>query len=98
MSKEQILDKLTEEKPYLTSKYHLSELGLFGSSARGEDTLLSDIDVLFTVEENKSFSLFDMVDLKDYLEKKLGKTVDIVDKKMLKSVFRDQILKETIMV
>ena len=79
-------------------KYHLSELGLFGSAARGDDTLLSDIDVLFNVEENKSFSLFDMVDLKDYLEKKLGKTVDIVDKKMLKPALRARILQEVVMI
>ena len=98
MSKEQILEKLTEEKPYLALKYHLSELGLFGSAARGDDTLLSDIDVLFNVEENKSFSLFDMVDLKDYLEKKLGKTVDIVDKKMLKPALRARILQEVVMI
>ena len=99
MSKDQIIEKLKQEKPYLTEMYHISELGFFGSSARGDDTLLSDVDVLFDVDQSKSaLSLFDMVDMKDYLEKILGKTVDIVDKKMLKLALRDQILKEAVMI
>jgi len=99
MSKDAIIEILSKEKPYLVDKYSLTELGLFGSSVRGGENLLSDVDVLFDFDrENSKLSLFDIVDIKNHLEKVLGRTVDIIDKKMLKTSFRKQILEEVVMV
>ncbi len=46
MNKEIILKKLTAVKPHLQEKYNLTELALFGSYARDEQTALSDIDIM----------------------------------------------------
>jgi predicted nucleotidyltransferase len=40
-----ILEKLRKHKPELQRKYPISRLGIFGSYARGEATMDSDIDI-----------------------------------------------------
>jgi hypothetical protein len=45
-TKEQILDLLSRKKPELQGRYPISELGLFGSYARGDYNEKSDIDIL----------------------------------------------------
>src|ERR1700678_2300888 len=40
-----ILEKLRQHKPELQQKYPISQMGVFGSYARGEDTENSDIDI-----------------------------------------------------
>ncbi len=46
MNKEIILEKLRAVKPRLQEKYNLTELALFGSYARDEQTAQSDIDIM----------------------------------------------------
>jgi predicted nucleotidyltransferase len=46
LNKEIILQKLRAIKPDLQEKYNLTELALFGSYARGEQTAQSDIDIM----------------------------------------------------
>jgi uncharacterized protein len=46
MNKEIILQKLRDVKPDLQEKYNLTELALFGSYARDEQTEKSDIDIM----------------------------------------------------
>jgi predicted nucleotidyltransferase len=46
MDARQVINKLEEKKSYLEKTYHIEEIGLFGSVARGEQTPTSDIDIL----------------------------------------------------
>jgi uncharacterized protein len=46
LTKEIILQKLRVIKPVLQEKYNLTELALFGSYARDEQTTQSDIDIM----------------------------------------------------
>ena len=46
LNKETILQKLRAIKPDLQEKYNLTELALFGSYARDEQTAKSDIDIM----------------------------------------------------
>jgi predicted nucleotidyltransferase/DNA-binding XRE family transcriptional regulator len=48
---------------------------IFGSFARGDDKPKSDIDM--AIETEKSFSYFDLAELKEKLESLLGRKVDI---------------------
>lgn len=97
---ENITQKITENKEYLKETYGVKEIGVFGSYARGEDSPLSDIDVLFSIDKKKDdkISIFDLVDMKSYLESILGKTVDIVEKKAIKPLLINQILSEVLMM
>lgn len=67
---------------------------LFGSTARGEAKKNSDIDLL--VEMKKSSTLLDFVQLKQNLEKRLGKKVDLstfasLNPKLKKYIEKDSI-------
>lgn len=74
-----IKDILARDKERLASKYHLSEIGVFGSYTRNEQHLRSDIDIL--VDFNQVISAFQFVDLKYELSDMLGIRVDLVLKK-----------------
>lgn len=57
-------------KPELVKKYKIKEIGVFGSWVRGEQKKNSDIDILVEFEENAGISLFDFIEIEDYLRKK----------------------------
>lgn len=97
MSKEAILNIIREQKPYLKQKYHVSEIGLFGSYARNEEKKTSDIDILVDFPSG-SLSLFGLVSLKNYLEDALGKKIDLVHKPMIRPNLRKNILNDFIAV
>lgn len=61
MDKNFIIQKLKEVKPYLHEKYGVTELALFGSYSRGEETENSDIDIMFDYEGKMGMSFFDVV-------------------------------------
>jgi uncharacterized protein len=46
ITKEEIVQKLKDIKPFLQQKYNLTEIALFGSYARDEQTEESDIDIM----------------------------------------------------
>ncbi len=59
--------------------YHPKKIGIFGSVARGEDVPGSDVDILY--QFHKTVGLFTLLGLKDDLERKLKKKVDLVSEK-----------------
>jgi len=91
--KDEILAKLaTLEKPL--RERGLKSLAVFGSVARGAARTDSDVDVLVDIEPNVRFSLIDLVALKDFLEDRLNRKVDVVTKSGLDSSIRDRVLSE----
>lgn len=93
---EAIKTKLLEIKPYLQRTYHITELGVFGSYVRGEQTSKSDIDVLVEFDPSFRFGLFTYGEMEDYISDTLGGKVDLVMKRALKPYIGKQILKEVI--
>lgn len=91
---EDIKNTLLTEKENLRNRYHVSEIGVFGSFVRGEQTEQSDVDVL--VDFDGEVSLFDLVYLEDYLQDKIGIKVDLVLKSALKPYIGKRILQEVI--
>lgn len=96
LSQEQILLFLRNEKPFLKSKFHINEIGLFGSYARNEATEKSDIDLLVVIDENIQNYHANKNELRAYLEKKLNHHVDLARPGSLKPHFKDRILKQAI--
>ncbi len=92
----QIQNILVSSKPELKKKYKVSELGIFGSYARGEQKKKSDIDVL--VKFNPKASLFDFVGLGSYLEEKLKMKVDIVSERGIRPELRSNIMKKVLKI
>jgi hypothetical protein len=90
---EEIKEILLLNKPYLEGRFDVTKIGLFGSYIRSEQTEDSDIDIL--VEFGKPIG-WEFIDVKEYLEKLLGKNVDLVTVKALKPRFKERILREII--
>lgn len=95
---EEIKGSLEKLKPILKRRYQVETIGVFGSFARGEDTLKSDVDILVEFSEPNTIDLFDFIRLEEFLSQKLRIKVDLVTKKALKPMIKDQILKETVYV
>ncbi len=74
-------------------RYGVAELSVFGSVARGDDTDSSDVDLLYVLAPDSTLG-FEIVDLRDDLEKIVGRHVDLVAKSRLKWVIRDRVLAE----
>jgi hypothetical protein len=62
----------------------------------GEARLDSDVDILVELPRGKS--LFDLIDLQDKLEAKLGKKVDVITYRSVHHLLRDIIFKEQIQI
>jgi predicted nucleotidyltransferase len=71
-------------------------LAVFGSLARGDATISSDMDVM--VEFDRPVGLFEFIRLKFYLEDLTGLPVDLVTPDALHPSLRDNILNEAIRV
>lgn len=69
---------------------------LFGSFARGEETLESDVDLLIEFQGKKS--LLDLVDLKTALIDTLHRNVDLVTYRSISPLLKEQIQKEAIQI
>ncbi len=87
-------ETLRRYKPFLREKFKVKEIGIFGSYVRGDTSEKSDVDIL--VEFYEGASLFDLVDLAEFLEELLGLKVDLVTKDALNPRIKDAILNEVI--
>ena len=67
-------------------------VGVFGSIARGEDTLASDVDLM--VKFSKRKSLLDIVRIERELSTAIGKKVDLLTEAAISPYLRDRILSE----
>jgi uncharacterized protein len=92
----EIKQQLEHFKPLLRQKYHVTQLGVFGSYVRGEETSASDIDVLVEFEPGFRFGLLTFCELENDLSDLLGMKVDLVMKKGLKPRIGERILQEII--
>lgn len=93
LTREQIKAKIRQSKPFLQSKFKAKKIGLFGSYINGGQNENSDVDVL--VEFSEPVGFFTFLGLEEYLEKLLGREVDLVTKKALKPGIGKFILQET---
>jgi len=69
-------------------KWKIKEFSFFGSVLREDFHSDSDIDVLVSFEETVSWSLYDIVAMKDELQAIFGRDVDIVEKGAVRNPFR----------
>lgn len=70
----------------------ISMIGIFGSTARGEATESSDIDLI--VKLSKPKSLLSLVRLERNLSEALGKKVDLLTENAISPYLKDRILKD----
>jgi predicted nucleotidyltransferase len=66
---------LRENYPYLAAEYGVKKIGIFGSYAKGTPEDTSDIDIIVEFERPLGFRFVEFV---EYLERLLGKKVDVL--------------------
>ena len=93
---ERFITILRERMPELKERYGVTSLGLFGSYVHNQQTPRSDLDVL--VEFAEAPSLFEFMDLENYLAKLLGVKVELVSRNALKGNIGVRILREVVHV
>jgi len=97
-TRDQILTFLSQNRKLFRDRYHIVRLGLFGSYARGDQNIHSDIDLLVEFEENTQ-DLYDLkLQLKDFFRNQLEIEIDICREKYIKPRIKKSILKETVYV
>ena len=74
LSKDEIIGFLKKNKPKLKKEFGVVKIALFGSYARGEQKVSSDIDILI---ELKSHDFRKRMKVKHFLEDSFGKKIDI---------------------
>ena len=75
MKRDDIIEALRHFKKGNQGRYHIEKIGIFGSSARGDMSAESDIDVVVLLEKQ---DLFNLIGIKQDLEEQLGVPVDVV--------------------
>lgn len=94
---EEIKKNIEMHRKELKSKFKVKEIGIFGSYVRGDQDETSDVDMLVDYSD-EHISLFDVLDLKYYLEELLELKVDIVTREALKPAIGKHILNEVVFV
>ena len=95
-NKAQIINILTELKKVLETKYPISEMGLFGSYARGDSNPESDIDIL--VDFNKRIDGFDYIRIAHVLEDAFNHRIDLVSRKGIQPKYLSYVEKNLIRI
>jgi len=69
-------------------KWRVRELSLFGSALRDDFDSKSDLDFLVSFEPGVSLDIDDLLDMKEELEARYGRPVDLVEKEALRNPWR----------
>lgn len=96
MNRDTALALLRQIKPVLMSRYGVTELSLFGSTARDSAGEASDVDVLVSFDGPATSDRYFGVQFA--LEDLLGRPVDLVTQKALRPELRPCVEKEALSV
>lgn len=96
MTRSEALSLIRRHKPHLASVYGVEDLAVFGSVARDEADLSSDIDILVRFDGPATSQRYFGVQF--YLEDLLGCDVDLVTDKALRPELRPRIEREALHV
>ena len=81
-------------KPALKKRYNVETIAIFGSYSRGEQTQKSDLDLLVTFSD--SVGVYKFIEVEQFIRRKLGVKVDLVQKEAVLPMMKEQIMNETL--
>lgn len=96
MTRAEVLKLLSGSKPELARRYGVTRLALFGSMARGVARADSDVDVLVSFDGPATSERYFGVQF--FLEDLLGRRIDLVTDKALRSELRPYVEREAVHV
>jgi len=93
MRREDALRILAEHRAEIHA-FGVRSLAIFGSVARNEARPDSDVDIL--IEVSRPFGYFKIFELEEYLERILGRPVDLFTPDSLRDEIRTEVLQEAV--
>lgn len=90
------IEEIKDKAAPLLKSHGVSRAGLFGSAARGDMGEESDIDILVDIEGD--ISLLEFVGIKQELEERLGRSVDLVEYDTVKPSLKESILQNQVVL
>ena len=87
MDSNEALQTLRRSEPNLRAR-GVRRAAVFGSVALGDSRPDSDIDIMVEIDPEAHLTVFDYVDLKDYIAGLFDRPVDVVNRDGLKSYVR----------
>ena len=96
MDREEVLNSLRMHKHVLAGRFGVTEISLFGSFARDQATDGSDVDILVEFDTRATSRTYFGVQF--YIEDLLGRRVDLVTTKALRSELRPYVQREAVSV
>ncbi len=96
MSSQAILEKAEGDLRALCQRFHVRELALFGSVARGDARADSDADVYVEFEEGRHPGL-GWFEFEEELERLPGRRVDLSKKSLLKPRVRETAMRDALL-
>ena len=91
-----IINQLKTLKPILKDKFGIEEFAVFGSVAKGTDTINSDVDIAILKMNLKSG--FDVINAQYFLKEQLNKDIDMGTFNSMKTFIKNRIKKDFIYV
>ncbi len=95
MTRREALRRLERNREKLRT-YSVRHIAVFGSTARDQATLHSDVDVLVEFEPAAPVGLFTFVRLLDFLADVMGTRIDLATPGALRPEMRAEILEEAV--
>jgi predicted nucleotidyltransferase len=77
-------------------RFGVAHAAVFGSVARGEATTDSDVDILVDLDRERPMGIFEYARLKIYINELLNGSGDVVNRRTLKPLLRDSILRDCV--
>jgi len=96
MGKNKEIEKIKKEIIPVLKEYKVTQAGIFGSYARGEQKNNSDIDILIKIDDKAG--LIEIIKLKGLLQKVTKKKVDLVEYETIRKELREQILNDEVRI
>ncbi len=82
----------------LCKKYKIDFLGVFGSTARGDDKADSDVDLLVRFENDAKIGFFELVNVEEQVERLFGRRVDLVPEGGVSPYIEPYIMKDLVTI
>ena len=88
MNKETILTYLKTHKNEFGQKYGIEKIALFGSFARGDAKVDSDVDIVYCLKDGVKMSFDSYLDLEEQLKKAFQTKIDLINEKKLNPLIK----------
>ena len=95
MTSREALHRLNHTREKLRT-HHVRHIAVFGSTARDQATVHSDVDLLVEFEPEAQVGLFAYVRLLDFLSDAMGTRIDLATPGALRPEMRDEIVTEAV--